>query len=320
MALQGCRYLPMCPPDGAAQNALASAQTCAIVVTWQPDQATLKNLLETLLSQGCKVIVIDNGPGEAQSLAAMINALSAHISLTSWPDNRGLAAGLNEGLRQALASGLPYALLFDQDSAINNNFCREMMSAMEKALALSSRPVAALGPRLQDPDSGRRTPFRVFGLWRRSDRRHSAATDLYTADFLITSGTLLPLAALADIGLMKEEYFIDNIDLEWCFRATAAGYALYGTDAATLYHRIGEKADNPLVKAGIMVQHSPLRSYYSSRNRLHLYRQAYAPLDWKLRDICRFILKTAYTLLFSPQRRDYCQHIRRGIADAGKLS
>jgi rhamnosyltransferase len=320
MALQVCRYLPMCPPEGAAQEVVPSAHTCAIVVTWQPDQAALKNLLNALLKQGCKVIVIDNGSSEAQSLAAMINALSAQISLTSWPDNRGLAAALNEGLRLAAASSLPYALLFDQDSAIKDSFCQDMMGAMEKAQALSSRPVAALGPRLQDPDSGRRTPFRVFGLWRRSDRRHSGATDLYTADFLITSGTLLPVAVLADIGLMKEEYFIDNIDLEWCFRATAAGYALYGTDAATLYHRIGENADNPLVKAGLMVQHSPLRSYYTSRNRLHLYRQAYAPLDWKIRDVCRFILKTAYTLLFSPQRRDYWQHIRRGIADAGKLS
>ena len=47
---------------------------------------------------------------------------------------------------------------------------------------------------------------------------------------------------------MKESYFIDNIDLEWCFRAKSLGFDLVGTDAAVLYHAIGERSSNPLVK------------------------------------------------------------------------
>ena len=115
---------------------------------------------------------------------------------------------------------------------------------------------------------------------------------------------------------MRDSYFIDNVDLEWCFRARAKGYAVAGTDNATLFHRIGEPSDEPLVRAGIMVRHSPQRSYYSTRNRFALYREPYAPWGWKLRDFPRFLLKTLWLLLFSPQRGEYLKNIRKGLADA----
>ena len=48
---------------------------------------------------------------------------------------------------------------------------------------------------------------------------------------------------------MKESYFIDNIDLEWCFRAKSKGYELIGTDEAVLYHAIGERSSKSVSKS-----------------------------------------------------------------------
>lgn len=292
---------------------------CAVVVTWQPDLGDLLVLLDQLTAQSCAVIVIDNGSANAGQLATA-TALRAAVTLVRWPDNRGLAAAMNAGLQLAYDKGYGHVFLFDQDSTLSDGFCAGMRAAWQQAEAASARPLAAIGPRLQDPVSGRRTPFRLFRWWRRSDQPVADAPGLYQADFLISSGCLLSSAALDDIGRMKESYFIDNIDLEWCFRAGASGYALFGTDKATLLHAIGEPSNNPLVRAGLMVQHSPLRSYYSTRNRLHLYRQDYAPLSWKLRDSVRFALKSLWLLLCSAQRRDYWRQIRRGMQDSGKLS
>ncbi len=53
---------------------------------------------------------------------------------------------------------------------------------------------------------------------------------------------------------------------------------------------------------------------------MHLYRQPYAPLGWKLRDVPRFALKATWLFLFSAQRAAYWQNIRKGCADAGSLS
>lgn len=306
----GARYPKPQYPDAG------ECQYCAVVVTWQPDLLKLAALLEALCSQHCPVVVVDNGSANSARLQILVESLQPGACFIGWPDNRGLAAGLNQGIRWAQHRGCQGAFLFDQDSAIDHGFCQGMLQAWRQAHQLSGQ-VAAIGPRLQDPQSGRRTPFRRFRCLQRSDV--PAAKDLYHTDFLITSGTLLCLEACARIGPMREDYFIDNIDLEWCFRAVAAGYVLYGTDLAVLQHRIGEISGNPLVRRGVVVHHSPLRSYYATRNRLHLRRQPYAPLDWKLRDALRLVVKTAWLLLFCPPRMAYLKQTLRGIRDAGGM-
>ena len=89
---------------------------------------------------------------------------------------------------------------------------------------------------------------------------------------------------------------------------------------AILYHAIGERSDDPLVRRGLLARHNPERTYYSSRNRVHLYGASYAPLGWKLRDCVRFSIKFCWLLLTSPQRKEYWQNVTAGIRDARKLS
>ncbi len=302
------------------EQAADTPGVCAILVTWQPDLLHLQSLLDALLVQHCPVLLIDNGSDNRDGLRALLQQLppDAVQAAVFRDSNAGLATALNEGLALARQAGFTQVLLFDQDSLISEHFVSDMQQQWQQLPA--SPPPAALGPRLQDPETGRRTPFRCFRWRRRSDRPVDGVEGLYHTDFLISSGTLLSMAALDQTGLMKEVYFIDNIDLEWCFRVSAQGFALYGTDRAVLFHRIGEASRNPLVTSGILVQHSPLRSYYSTRNRIHLWRQPYAPLDWKVRDRIRFVLKSLWLVLFSARRREYWQHIRRGIKDARGLS
>ena len=164
-------------------------------------------------------------------------------------------------------------------------------------------------------------PFKLFTrVFNRSDKPIPGGKQLFYAEFLISSGCFINLTHLSQIGLMRESYFIDNIDLEWCFRASAKGFAVVGTAHAVLHHSIGIEDDNRWVKAGLIVSHSPLRSYYSTRNRFALYREAYAPLAWKLRDLPRFLLKTLWLLLFSPKRVEYMHNIRRGLADSARMN
>ena len=49
--------------------------------------------------------------------------------------------------------------------------------------------------------------------------------ELYTsADYIISSGTLIHVDAFKAVGLMMEELFIDYVDLEWGLRAKKMGY------------------------------------------------------------------------------------------------
>lgn len=296
------------------------SRSCAIVVTYYPDITTLLKLLGQL-NKETDFIVIDNGSSNIESLAESINVYKRCQQVMRLPVNEGLAKALNHGIAWARKNDRHFIFLFDQDSALCDLFVSRMIGAYRTLSTQTADKIAAIGPRIINPQTMRQTPFKVFNrLLFRTDRAYTNSRTCYSVDFLITSGTLLVAQHLQKIGDMKENYFIDNVDLEWCFRAKSMGYALVGTDEAVLYHAIGERSKNPLVRAGIIAQHNPSRTYYSSRNRIHLYGMSYAPLGWKLRDIVRFSIKASWLLLVSPERKLYWQNIRSGIRDAKTLS
>lgn len=294
--------------------------SCAVVVTYQPDITALLKLLGQL-NKETDFLVIDNGSDDIQRLAQSITVYKRCKELIRLDDNEGLARALNIGIQWARDKGCDYVFLFDQDSSLCDLFVNRMVNACREADQFSEKGIAAVGPRIINPQTMRQTPFKLFNrLLLRTDRLFAGCDSHYVADFLITSGTLLVLKHLDAIGPMKESYFIDNVDLEWCFRAKSLGYDLIGTDDAVLYHAIGERSLNPLVRAGIMAQHNPARTYYSSRNRIHLYGVGYSPLGWKLRDVVRFAIKASWLLISSHDRRQYWQNIRSGIRDAKSLT
>ena len=293
---------------------------CAIVVTFEPDPTALLKLISQLDKEG-DFLIIDNGSGNIDELAPSLRAYSHCRAIEKLGENIGLALALNRGIDWARSAGYSHVILFDQDSRPGDLFAAGLFAALKRAKSTSGRPIAAVGPRIMNPQSMRQTPFKLFNrLLGRSNRRYHGLSHDFQADFLITSGTLIPLEVLDEVGAMKADYFIDNIDLEWCFRVKARGYDLIGTDSAILYHAIGERSAHPWVRAGLIAQHNPTRTYYSSRNRVHLYGSSYAPLGWKLRDIPRFALKAVWLLLSSSERRAYADNIRRGINDASELS
>ncbi|MCH7814974.1 MAG: glycosyltransferase family 2 protein [Proteobacteria bacterium] len=295
-------------------------KSCAIVVTYNPDITALLKLLGQL-NKETDFVVIDNGTPDIESLAESITVYDRCKKLIRLLDNEGLAKALNYGIEWALENNCDYVFLFDQDSSLCDLFVNRMISAYLDANQHSEKGIAAVGPRIINPQTMRQTPFKLFNrLMLRSDRVFANSKNHFVADFLITSGTLVILKNIDEIGGMKESYFIDNVDLEWCFRAKSKGFDLIGTDEAVLYHAIGERSLSPLVRAGIMAQHNPSRTYYSSRNRTHLYSVTYSPLGWKVRDMIRFFIKAGWLLLSSNDRKQYWHNIRSGIRDAKSLS
>ena len=305
--------------DGNESINPAQSGSCAVVVTYNPDITALLKLVSQL-NKETDFLVIDNGSVAIDELASSIMGYRRCIELVRLNENKGLAKALNRGINWARSRNYEYVFLFDQDSILCDLFIARMVDAHIEAARFSENGIAAIGPRIINPQTMRQAPFKLFSkIFWRSDRSFAGQGEYFIADFLITSGSLLTLKYIDEVGNMKESYFIDNIDLEWCFRAKSLGFDLVGTDAAVLYHAIGERSSNPLVKAGLLAQHNPSRTYYSSRNRIHLYGAAYSPLGWKLRDMIRFTLKASWLLITSGQRRQYFQTIRSGIRDAKTL-
>lgn len=297
-----------------------STVVCAIVVTYQPDLLVLGRLLRQLNSSKCDFWVIDNHSSNVSDLRSELKRYAHCQGGTFLASNVGQAEALNQAMASVQAAGYGLAFLFDQDSGIDPDFVARMGEAWASASALTGAPLAALGPRLQDPRTGHRLPFRTFTrLFERCEAPVQSDRALYEAAFLITSGSLIDLQHLPAIGGMRSDYFIDNVDLEWCFRARAKGFRLLGTDHAHLHHRIGEDGQAWAVRQGWVVQHSALRFYYSSRNRLHLHRQAHAPWAWRIKDGVRFVLKSLYLLASSTERTAYWSSLHRAWRDVRQM-
>lgn len=286
---------------------------CAVIVTFNPDSTDFAGLQSDLIAEGLPYVVVDNAS------ATVPDVVNAEAVITNQV-NQGLGAALNAGISAVRARGYQSVLLLDQDSRLSAGFVEGMQRALAEARMLGSK-VSAVGPILKHPETGAVQSFRMVDrLFYRHSQRVEGTKGLYWVDFLITSGSLISLQALADIGPMREDYFIDNIDLEWCFRARAKGYQAYGTDHCCLLHRIGEAHPNALVRRGLVKMHSPERVYYSTRNRFHLYGQAHAGWLWKCRDFPRFLSKTGFLVLFSTQRKEYLKNTIAGLRDARRLS
>jgi rhamnosyltransferase len=101
------------------------------------------------------------------------------------------------------------------------------------------------------------------------------------------------------------------VDLEWCFRATSKGYALFGVCGARMLHHHGATRHRvPGVPRGVVV-HTPRRLFYMMRNRVLLYRRAYTPRRWIAQDLPRLVVKFLLFALLIPPRR---KNLRRMLA------
>ena len=84
---------------------------------------------------------------------------------------------------------------------------------------------------------------------------------------------------------MREDFFIDHVDIEWCHRARSMGYSLFGTGWATMYQRLGEARLRVwYLRWRYESEYSPIRSYYRLRNLVALWKLDFIDWRWKVRN------------------------------------
>jgi len=99
------------------------------------------------------------------------------------------------------------------------------------------------------------------------DSRAPPAPAWAEVESVITSGSLINLSTLDRIGGFRDEFFIDYVDSEFCFRARALGYRVAKTRKALMSHAIGASTSHAIL--GIRkwtTNHSADRRYYMARN------------------------------------------------------
>ncbi|MCU7935381.1 MAG: glycosyltransferase family 2 protein [Candidatus Thiodiazotropha sp. (ex Dulcina madagascariensis)] len=281
----------------------------AIVVTYHPESKALIRLLDGLEKQVDGILIVDNGSGNAFSqLLEKRHRENEH--LIPLEENLGVAAAQNAGIAEARRRQADYVILFDQDSEPAPDMV-EQLHAVVKAKTAAGIKLAGVGPRYLDARQDNPPPFiKIKGI--KVERQPcNGANTVVDVDYLISSGCLIPMETLTQVGDMQETLFIDYVDIEWGLRAKSQGYRCFGVCAAAMRHDLG---DTPIeFFARTLPLHSPLRHYYHFRNALWLYRQGWLPIRWKLADGWRLLLKYGFYTLFAKPRHLHWWMMTKGI-------
>jgi len=287
---------------------------CAVVVTFNPEVKMLKSMIQRVLAQVDHILVVDNG-SDLSPEGLLENLPESSVTLLSLKTNLGLASAQNKGACWARDQSFTHLLLLDQDSLPEPDMVAELMNGLTE-LQNAGKKIAAVGPVYTDPRTGTARHFVRFPGWSVEREQCASGRPLVPVDFLIASGTLMPLDIYEAVGGFKDELFIDNVDLEWSFRARGRGFALYGVCAARMQHSVGDTLLRVWLGRWWHVhRHSPLRQYYMARNRVYLYREPHSPKGWILQDGLHFLAKMFwFGVIFSPRVKNL-RMILRGLSD-----
>lgn len=286
----------------------ASRQVTAVVVAYNPDLTGLERLIGIVKPQVAHLVIIDNG--SKTDIQSWLTEKHKGVFSEALGNNYGIAKAQNAGIEQARINKADYVLLLDQDSAPAADMVATLLAAAEAKIAEGIK-LACVGPRYEDARQQNPPPFIKLNGFRLERLRCTMPDTVVAVDYLIASGSLVPLATLDAVGGMREDLFIDYVDIEWGLRAQHKGYSSFGVCAARMQHDLG---DNPVRFLGRNIPvHSPLRHYYHFRNAVWLYRQPWLRFNWKFVDGTRLVRKFVFYSLVTPPRFQHAGMMALGI-------
>ncbi len=286
-----------------------------------PDICALSDLFVALAAQVICIHVVDNTPHVDDRVVSLLREMPGlNVQLMRLGKNFGIAHALNIGIEAALSMGATHVLLSDQDSLPAPEMVEGLLAALTELRRLGYN-VAGVGPTYTDIYTQKKFPFKAIIPGKIFPGEISATTQrpLIDALSLITSGTLIPVVVFNVVGLMREDFFIDRVDTEWCLRARSRGYKVFGTMYATMYQRMGERSLKVWYGYWRQVNsYRPVRVYYQIRNSIYMWRLDYVPLRWKVR-IAWYAMGVVYSeAIFGSQKTRALIMAWRGFFDGLK--
>lgn len=281
----------------------------AVVVTYFPDEFLIKRLLSSLVSSKCEVIVVDNTPVGAKHWISS-QWVSTHYSSAQYHplgDNLGIAKAQNIGIGIAESQLCDHVIFFDQDSSISTDLIANLLT-VEQVLLKKGEKVGSIGPLFLDEKSNEYSAaIRHKGPFVLKIRIDPKSNRPVTADYLISSGSLVRMEVLHKVGRMREDLFIDWVDIEWGLRANNYGYRHYIAPSVIMLHSIGDRFVS-IGRKNINI-HSDLRNYYIVRNACHLLLDGKIMWQWRLSIILK-IPKYVIFYTFTSQSTNKLQVFR----------
>lgn len=282
----------------------------SVIISYNPDFEKISNLIMDLLKSNVEVVVVDNNSTNKKMLE---NINGCHKIFLD--ENEGIARAQNFGVEFCLKNGAEYVIFFDQDSTISDNFINELIFDY-KQLETQGLKIGAIGPRFMDERFNFFYPSINYNNGKRERVDTENIIEPTKSTLLISSGSLVSISTLLSVGLMRENYFIDYVDTEWCFRAESKGYINYISSRAVMKHAVGDNmVENRYFKTPI---HSPFRRYYITRNAFYMLKEPHIPKGVAIRQIFVNFIQQIIIIINEKNKKGYIMSFYSGVKDGLK--
>ncbi|NIP33169.1 glycosyltransferase [Candidatus Saccharibacteria bacterium] len=203
-----------------------------------------------------EVIVVDNDSGDG--VAKMLEEQFPEVKFIASSHNSGFAGGNNQGIEKAQGR---YIHILNPDITVSPGSLEKMVQYMEE-----HPDVGILAPQLLNPDKSvqyscyrfpkpsvpiyRRTPLgktergkKVIDWYLMKDWDHNNTREV---DWCLAASVMVRKAAIEQVGLLDEQYFMYFEDCDWSRRFWQAGYkVVYFPEAKMVHYHVRQSADVP---------------------------------------------------------------------------
>lgn len=277
-----------------------------VVILYNPDEKKVLKNISTYIHSLTLLLVYDNSEKYNPSIEISLINYSNKIKYFSFLENKGIAFRLNQAIEFAKKYGYDFLLTMDQDSSFSDDDIENYFSIIKNNKIAN---VAQFGINCQP-----------------SFTKILSKPEI--AISLITSGSVINLKHIDNVGIFDESFFIDFVDTEFSYRVTNKGYINLLCSNIVLNHSIGN-----LILARSFVNfrksqriiHSPIRVYYILRNGLFLLFRNKSLTYIQKKDVIRSMKIIKNDLLYNPNLREVYFYIFRAFRDfvlnkMGKIS
>ncbi len=263
----------------------------ALVILYEPDEYVLNNIISYIDSVDC-LYIWDN------SLENNINLISGFlgskkIKYYSEGINRGLGYPINRIADLMSVDGLEWMITFDQDSQADFEMIDTMRQYVESDIY--SYDVDMVVPIVLEPT----------GMSENFIKHLPYCTYVNKA---VQSGAMHNVKAINRIKY-NEDYFIDNVDFNFCVRLRNTGKKIIRLNRAKLHHQVGLNKIMMRESDGFRFyvnKYNSCRYYYQYRNMLYD-RQYFMKIDPDYSMECEMGIKKVETMVKYELNRVACE-------------
>jgi N-acetylglucosaminyl-diphospho-decaprenol L-rhamnosyltransferase len=273
----------------------------AVVVVNFASHALLASNLERLGE--LPIVVVDNFSTAEERLAMRALSAERRWHLVEMPANDGFGAGVNAGVRAAIAHGHQIFVLLNPDAVVEAEVIRQL------GRHLAAEPMTLLSPRVENPDGSMYYAGYVVLLSSGRMRRAEGAAPVPPNSEFWISGACMAFARelFEAVCGYDERYFLYWEDVDFSIRASRAGARLQVVDDLVAIHREGGTQGERQGRAKSNIYYR-----YNCRNRL-----VFAAHNLSVRQLLVWMILTpreSWHILLGGGRRQLLHSLRPLVA------